>query len=460
MVLGFFFGACNQNDELEVNETSIQENSSKKNGWVSLTDSKQSAVSYLNNLSNNKAKNTDIPKFTERDIQETIGIQDVNDNTLIYIHNLKQGGFVAMSGSIYEVPILAYSTESEFDYENLPDDLSLWFFIGSKKISYLQEKQSSYKQDLGWSNELGLADQWGNFIPTPIFDVTILDEYDQSISGPLLNTLWGQGIGFNTYAPNLGCTGDTRRGSNAWGGCVAVAMGQIMKFHQAPNNYNWTSMPDRLFRSGSNLNVGAQNQFPGQHNLAWMLRQLGNQLGASWGCEATGASSDNVKGVFNANNYQASSQLDYHFEYVKAQTELNRLAYISGSNQRVTNYVISWKVFGTKIKAFHYYTYKGHAWVADGAKEHVVVSKTVERDTDREWIRTNVSKYIHFNWGWTESNMTGPKPTNCNGWYYYDLFYPGYDTDENNLINYEDDYIHSVDPYNMRREIIINIMPN
>jgi len=336
----------------------------------------------------------------------------------------------------------------------------LWFFIGSKKISYLQEKQSSYRQNLGWSNELGLVDRWGNYIPTPIFDVTVLNEYDQSVNGPLLKTLWGQGIGFNTYAPNFGCTGNTRIGSNAWAGCVPVAMGQIMKYHQSPNNYDWSSMPNRLYKSGTNLNVGNQNQYPGQHNLSWMLRQLGNQLGVNWGCDATGVSSDNVKGVFNTNNYQASNLYDYHFDYVKAQTELKRPVYISGANEKIANYGINWKIFGTKVKVFKSYSYKGHAWVADGTKEHVVITKVVERGTTKEWQTTNVSKYIHFNWGWTESDMLNQNPRNYNGWYYYDLFYPGYDTDGNNLINYDDNYAHVVEPYTMRQRIIINIIPN
>jgi len=99
-ILGFFCMSCNQNEDFDVKESPFKENNNKEKGWISFSDSKRSAVNYLNNISNNKAKNTDIPKFTERDIKETIGIQDDKDNTLIYIHNLNLGGFVTMSGSI------------------------------------------------------------------------------------------------------------------------------------------------------------------------------------------------------------------------------------------------------------------------------------------------------------------------------------------------------------------------
>lgn len=145
---------------------------------------------------------------------------------------------------------------------------------------------------------------------------------------------------------------------------------------------------------------------------------------------------------------------------VKAQTTQNRPVYISGANEKVANYAIRWTIFGTKINVFKSYSYKGHAWVADGAKEHVVVTKVKNKSTNREFITTNVSKYIHFNWGWTEADMITTKPFNYNGWYFYDLFYLGYDTDNNNLINFDDDYEVDVAPYNMRRKIITNIIPN
>lgn len=448
--------SCNKEDDFSTNESQSLSEDVKEKGWIGLKQSKQSAVNFLNSQNKNAAKNTDIPKFSESDIEETLGILDDNNNTLIYIHNLNNGGFIAMSGSVYEVPVLAYSNDSKFSYDSLPEELSLWLYLGSKKIAYMQEKGSSYNHNSNWSDGLGLIDQWGNYHPAPEFETTILEEYDRSVSGPLLNALWGQGVGFNTNSPDLGCTGSFTRGSNAWAGCVPVAMGQIMHYHQWPNNHNWASMPNRLYRTGANVNIPSN----GQNNIALLLRQLGNQLGASWGCDGTSASNSNVKGVFNLNSYNASNPIDYTFDLVKAQTTQNRPVYISGANEKVANYAIRWTIFGTKINVFKSYSYKGHAWVADGAKEHVVVTKVKNKSTNREFITTNVSKYIHFNWGWTEAEMSVQNPINYNGWYFYDLFYPGLDTDQNNLINFDDDYEEVTAPYNMRRKIITNIIPN
>jgi|SRR5690554_333035 len=446
-----FFISCNQPDDILVeNENMINAKSAQNNGWITLEQSKNAAIHHLNSFGFNGEGG-----IFQEDIEESLGIEDENQNTTIYIHNLSNGGFIMMSGSVYEVPVLAYSSEGTIDIEDMPDELSQWLFLGSKKIAYLQEKQSSYKES-SWSNELGLIDQWGNWHPAPEFEITILDEYEENIYGSLLNVLWGQGIGFNTFAPNLGCSG-FRTGVNAWAGCVPTAMGQIMHYHQWPTTYNWNIMPQRMFRSPNPLdNIGTA----GQIATAQLLRNLGHQLGATYQCDGTGASNNNVRGVFITNNYQASNLMDYQYDVVAGQMEINRPVYISGMNEKITNYAIRWKIFGTPIRLIKSYSYKGHAWVADGTKQYVVVSKVKNLDTGYESIHTNKSKYIHFNWGWTEADMPINNPRNSNGWYYYDLFDPGRDTNNDNLIDYDDDYQSSIAPYNMKRRMIINITPN
>lgn len=457
LLISSLFIGCKSDDVNFNTETEETQANNQGKGWVTLAQSKKAAVSRFNSQLKSKGE-SDTPKFTEKDIKESFGITDENQNTLIYIHNLRNGGFVMMSGSVYEVPVLAYSNEGTIDIEDMPDELSQWLYLGSKKIAYLQEKKSSYIPT-SWSNELGLIDQWGNWHPIPEFEVTILEEYDENVKGPLLNALWGQARQYNLYAPNLGCS-DTRTGVNAYAGCVPTAMGQIMHYHQWPNtnNYNWSIMPQRLYddTTSPNYNIGTN----GHKQIAQLLRNLGIQLGATYQCGGTGASNDNVKGVFNTNSYSASNLIDYNYETVKNQMAINRPVYVSGMNERITNYAIRWTIFGTKLNMFKSYSYKGHAWVADGTKQHVVISKSKNLDTNQEYISTTKSKYIHFNWGWTEAWFEANNYGNCNGWYYYDLFYPGYDTDEFGNIFHSDDFEEIVAEYTMKRRMIINITPN
>ncbi len=67
----------------------------------------------------------------------------------------------------------------------------------------------------------------------------IITETDLSISaaGPLLSTIWGQGCYYNKFSPE----DDRGPCNNAWAGCVAVAMGQIMKYWNEPSASNATA---------------------------------------------------------------------------------------------------------------------------------------------------------------------------------------------------------------------------
>ncbi len=93
LTLALTLGSCNQEPESYENKPLNSFNEVEKRGWITLEQSKTSAVNYLNNQNKFDAKNSNIPKFTERDIEETLGILDDKDNTLIYIHNLRHGGF-------------------------------------------------------------------------------------------------------------------------------------------------------------------------------------------------------------------------------------------------------------------------------------------------------------------------------------------------------------------------------
>ncbi|WP_409014644.1 C10 family peptidase [Emticicia sp. 21SJ11W-3] len=43
----------------------------------------------------------------------------------------------------------------------------------------------------------------------------------------------------------MGCNSATETSNGrAWAGCVATAMGQIMKYNQKPSTWNWSAMPN------------------------------------------------------------------------------------------------------------------------------------------------------------------------------------------------------------------------
>ena len=52
--------------------------------------------------------------------------------------------------------------------------------------------------------------------------------------GPLIGSKWSQWSGFNNYLPNMGC--ESYQGKPP-SGCVATAIGQVMRYYQYPNSY-------------------------------------------------------------------------------------------------------------------------------------------------------------------------------------------------------------------------------
>lgn len=59
--------------------------------------------------------------------------------------------------------------------------------------------------------------------------------------GPLLQTTWGQGCGYNSLLQDCSTPYYCY---HAVTGCVATAMAQVMKYHTYPASYNWSGMPD------------------------------------------------------------------------------------------------------------------------------------------------------------------------------------------------------------------------
>jgi hypothetical protein len=72
-------------------------------------------------------------------------------------------------------------------------------------------------------------------------------------------------------------------------GCVATALGQIMRYHQYPTSFNWSNMP--LTYSTS--------------TTASLLKKLGNsdKLNMSYGCDASASNTGNIPGVLTGYDY-------------------------------------------------------------------------------------------------------------------------------------------------------------
>src|SRR5690606_41431603 len=79
-----------------------------------------------------------LPLFTQLEADNVITIYDKNSIPAMYLFN-KEGndGFLLLSASKLEEPILAYSTESKLELSDMPRVLEIWIDLGVTKISQL-----------------------------------------------------------------------------------------------------------------------------------------------------------------------------------------------------------------------------------------------------------------------------------------------------------------------------------
>ena len=137
-----------------------------------------------------------------------------------HVYNIDHG-FVIVSADDRVKPILGYSTEGNFDAENLPFGLQDLLRSYTDEISAIMQNvtESSSELQAEWAT---LVD--GTYVPT---------RNGRSVNALLDNNginNWQQNNGYNYYCP----TDANGPGGHCYVGCCALSMGQVMHYWQHP----------------------------------------------------------------------------------------------------------------------------------------------------------------------------------------------------------------------------------
>lgn len=144
------------------------------------------------------------PQSTQWHRVASKGTTSSDDNSLLYVFNQAEGhGFVIVAGDDAAEPILGYSTEGSFSYDNMPDNLRYWLELNELYVKACANRQATARQ----------VSQG-----TPI------------VSPLLGDILWGQGAPYNNMCPTYD------GGTHYYVGCVATAATQIMRYHSYPEH--------------------------------------------------------------------------------------------------------------------------------------------------------------------------------------------------------------------------------
>ena len=308
------------------------------------------------------------------DLQLYYTVSSDNGEPCAYVFNLGDEGFVIVAASDNVRPVLAYSNNGPFDASNPYNGAMYMLETYKNSISYAIEKNIAATPEI--------ASQWES-----LESYVRLSNKKAGTVGPLVTTKWDQNSPYNLYAPPTQ-GGHAGAGGRCYAGCVATAMGQVMKFWNHPihgegsHSYNCVGYGPTYYNYGQqSANFGATTyQWDLMPNslgsatqeqieaVALLLYHCGVATDMTYDWDGSGTYSDLVPGAmaqyfdydFCAKRNRNSYTLTNWVNMLKAEFDLGRPVYYSGQG-----------------------TGGGHAFVADGYDE---------------------DDFIHFNFGWSGSD--------------------------------------------------------
>lgn len=408
----------------------INDNSSEslliKNDIIEISSIDASNVAKLFKNGKNLTKSSSLIESSVSTLKNRDGIP------LLYIVNFQNNsGFVIVSATKKYKPILAYADTGSFDLSNLPNGVSDWvntlkesissqMLISVDSLSNFKRMWIEYekinKNSLVTKGEIPQVmilvrdklEEWngqgyecyrlkdcmnGDIIPQEYYDYyrTVafnsanknydIDEFSYILvkrscsvkrNGPLLLTNWEQQNHFNDKC--------IPKGSLAPAGCVAIALAQIMKYHQWPDIYDWNNMP------GSYATNETQK----------LIKDIGLAVEMEYSEE--GSSSD-INKALNAlhNNFNYTGTIkDHNYEDVIKELILNHPVYMKGRSDQF----LLWALYG-------------HAWVCDGFIKEIhrteyyleILSPNepltyVSGSLSGPYLEGYTTAVFHMNWGY------------------------------------------------------------
>lgn len=313
---------------------------------VTQSEATQLGTDFISSLGNSG--------FTFRSSEAYIGSHSQGDPDF-YILRFEPQGFVLLAAEEQSIPILGYSLTNTFPEGNVPDHVRWYLDFYSRAMREIRANPD-WAIDANWA-----AMRNGDFSGFEI----------QRDVSPLLNTTWDQDYPYNALCPS----DVDGPGGHVYAGCVATAMGQMMKKWSYPTTgnyshsyyasgygtqtanfagttYNWAAMPN---------SISSFNQ-----NIATLLYHCGVAVDMQYGAEASGAHSSDVRyAMVTYFGYNAAAQFrqassytaSYWATMIRNDLDQGKPVYYSGQGPD-----------------------GGHAFVLDGYQG---------------------SSNFHFNWGWS-----------------------------------------------------------
>ena len=282
-------------------------------------------------------------------------------------------GFVIVAGDDRVRPVLGYSDEGNIDFDNLPENLRAHLAYYQSQISWVENKAIDQSPEI--------ASEWSSYLSGATL---------RSGEGVLLSTAnWSQGDPYNRECPYL--TGFDGSGHNiegrAFTGCVATAMGIIMKYHEYPSRA---------------VNPPASNSY--SENGSLVTTTIDYSAGYDWNNML-----DDYRSNFTEEQGNAVATLLYH---CGANVEMNyRISASSANTPRVAKALSDVFGYSPEIRFLPKEAYRWKEWKAMireelDARFPLIYDGQSTKDGGHAFVCDgyDANGLFHINWGWGGSS--------------------------------------------------------
>jgi len=336
------------------------------------------------NTALNIAENTIYERFSAFKSDTEYKISSYTNETfdnknIIHVFNLEPSGFILISGDQSTSPVLAFSTESNYDINDKNPAVEFWVNSYKQQIDY--NIKNNIKSDIKTQNE------WLRLSVSPL--VFTAKSSIKTVS-PLLHTTWDQGRYYNAHCPedNEGTDGRVVTG------CVATALGQLMNYFRHPqvgtgsygynhDDYGWLEVNF----SQQTYDYDYMPVKPTEYcdNMARLIYNIGVSVDMNYGPDGSGMW--NHKGAYTLRTYFGYDETtEYLFkDSLPIDFDWNGTL-VEHLNNNIPLYYAGWSDYDFIM---------GHAFLLDGYSD---------------------STHYHINWGWGGSQ---------NGYFVIDDLTPG-----------------------------------
>ncbi|MCR5036809.1 MAG: C10 family peptidase [Bacteroidales bacterium] len=287
-------------------------------------------------------------------------------------NNGHDNGFVIVAGDDRVKPILAYSTSGAFNPNDIAEGFEFTLNSFSHEIQYIRTNFIEASADI--------KAEWASVAETGYINK---ESKGREVVGPLCQTIWNQNFPWNSQCPE----DEEGNGGHVYAGCVATAMGQVLKFWNWPaqGTGSHTYNPDGYEQQTANFGeteyhfelmpnvLDSTSTEEDYFYIAQLLHHLGISVDMQYSGHGSGAYSQDVP-----------TALQNYFGYTTGEYEtLSFWGFNFYTNEQWAQML---KDGGLSEGMPLYYSGSddngagGHAFVCDGYDEN---------------------DYFHYNWGWS-----------------------------------------------------------